>query len=179
MSDSVRPHRRQPTRLPCPWNAPGKNTGMGCHFLLQCMKVKSESEITLLCPTLSDPMGLQPSRLLRPWDFPGKSAGVGCHCLLPLGFYSLLNWRLAKSESTLQVRQVLLHEDNNFGLTHNIMKNHSLPWVLTTVGFINEPSMAPSMAFFLKPAAFFTSLNNRRVTLYSGNRSSWCVNCIS
>ena len=56
MSDSVRPHRRQPTRLPCPWDSPGKNTGVGCHFLLQCMKVKSESEVTQLCPTLSDPM---------------------------------------------------------------------------------------------------------------------------
>ena len=56
MSDSVRPHRWQPTRLPCPWDSPGKNTGVGCHFLLQCMKVKSESEVTQLCPTLSDPM---------------------------------------------------------------------------------------------------------------------------
>ena len=56
MSDSVRPHRQQPTRLPCPWDSPGKNTGMGCHFLLQCMKVKSESEVTQSCPTLSDPM---------------------------------------------------------------------------------------------------------------------------
>ena len=46
VSDSVRPHRRQPTRLPCPWNSPGKNTGVGFHFLLQCMKVKSESEVT-------------------------------------------------------------------------------------------------------------------------------------
>ena len=44
MSDSVRPHRRQPTRLPRPWDSPGKNTGVGCHCLLQCMKVKSESE---------------------------------------------------------------------------------------------------------------------------------------
>ena len=44
VSDSVRPHRRQPTRLPRPWDSPGKNTGVGCHFLLQCMKVKSESE---------------------------------------------------------------------------------------------------------------------------------------
>ena len=56
MSDSVRPHRRQPTRLPHPWDSPGKNTGVGSHFLLQCMKVKSESEIARLCPTLSDPM---------------------------------------------------------------------------------------------------------------------------
>ena len=56
MSDSVQPHRRQPTR-PCrTWDSPGKNTGVGCHFLLQCMKVKSESEVTQSCLTLSDPM---------------------------------------------------------------------------------------------------------------------------
>ena len=52
VSDSVQPHRRQPTRLPRPWDSPGKNTGVGCHFLLQCMKVKSESEVTQSCPTL-------------------------------------------------------------------------------------------------------------------------------
>ena len=56
MSDSVRPHRRQPTRLPRPWDSPGKNTGVGCHFLLQCMKVKKESEVAQSCPTLCDPM---------------------------------------------------------------------------------------------------------------------------
>ena len=56
MSDSVRPHRRQPTRLSHPWDSPGKNTGVGCHFLLQCMKVKSESEVSESCLTLSDPM---------------------------------------------------------------------------------------------------------------------------
>ena len=54
MSDSVQPHRRQPTRLSRPWDSPGKNTGVGCHFLLQCVKVKSESEVAQLCPTLSD-----------------------------------------------------------------------------------------------------------------------------
>ena len=47
---------QQPTRLPRPWDSPGKNTGMGCHFRLQCMKVKSESEVAQSCPTLSDPM---------------------------------------------------------------------------------------------------------------------------
>ena len=55
-SDSVQPHRRQPTRLPRLWDSPGKNTGVGCHFLLQCMKVKSESEVAQSSPTLSDPM---------------------------------------------------------------------------------------------------------------------------
>ena len=52
----MRPHRWQPSRLPRPWDSPGKNSGVGCHFLLQCMKVKSESEVVQSCPTLSDPM---------------------------------------------------------------------------------------------------------------------------
>ena len=60
MSNSVRPHRRQLTRLPRPWDSPGKNTEVGCHFLLQCMKVKSESEVAQSCPTRSDPMDCSP-----------------------------------------------------------------------------------------------------------------------
>ena len=82
MSDSVRPHRRQLTRLPHPWDSPGKNTGVSFHFLLQYMKVKSESEVSQSCLTLSNPMDCKPTRLLHPWDFPGKSIGVGCHCHL-------------------------------------------------------------------------------------------------
>ena len=53
---TLRPHRRQPTRLSCPWDSPGKNTGVGCHFLLQSMKVKSESEVAQSCPTLHNPI---------------------------------------------------------------------------------------------------------------------------
>ena len=60
MSDSVWPHRRQPTRLPHPWDSLGKNTGVGCHFLLQCMKVKSESEVAQSCPTHSHPRDYSP-----------------------------------------------------------------------------------------------------------------------
>ena len=56
VSDSVRPHRQHPTRLPRPWDSPGKNTGVGCHFLLQSMKVKRESEVAQSCLTLSDPI---------------------------------------------------------------------------------------------------------------------------
>ena len=56
MSNSVWPHRRQPTRLCRPWDSPGTNTGVGCHFLLQCMKVKNESEVAQSCPTLRDPI---------------------------------------------------------------------------------------------------------------------------
>ena len=67
MSDSVWPHRHQPTRLSCPWDSPGKNTGVGCHFLLQCIKVKSESEDAQSSPTLSDPMDC---------SLPGSSLGI-------------------------------------------------------------------------------------------------------
>ena len=56
VSDSVQPHGLQPTRLLRPWDSPGKSTGVGCHFLLQCMKVESDSEVTQSCLTLSDPM---------------------------------------------------------------------------------------------------------------------------
>ena len=60
MSYSVRPQGRQPTRLPHPWDSPGKNTGVGCHFLLQCRKVKSGSEVAQSYLTLSDPMDCSP-----------------------------------------------------------------------------------------------------------------------
>ena len=73
---TLQPHRRQPTRLPRPWDSPGKNTGVGCHFRVQCMKAKSQSEVAQSCPTPSDPMDFS-----LPWDLPGKSTGVGCHCL--------------------------------------------------------------------------------------------------
>ena len=60
MSNSVRPQRRQPTRVPHPWDSPGKNTAVGCHFLLQCMKLKREREVAQLCLTPSDPMDCSP-----------------------------------------------------------------------------------------------------------------------
>ena len=56
----VWPHRPQPTRLRRPWDSPGKNTGEGCHFLLQCVKVKSENEVAQSCPTLHNPMDCSP-----------------------------------------------------------------------------------------------------------------------
>ena len=90
MSDSVRPHRRQPTRLPHPWDSPGKNTGVGCHFLPQCMKVKSESEVVQSYPTRSDPMDC---------NLPGSSVhGIFQARVLEwgaIGYYSL-NWLKAQ-----------------------------------------------------------------------------------
>ena len=84
-------HRRQPNRLPLPWDSPGKNTGVGCHFLLQCMKMKSESEVTQSCPTLSDPMdcslpgssihGIFQARVLE-WGAIAFSISTSCCCCI-------------------------------------------------------------------------------------------------
>ena len=92
MSNSVRPHRRQPTRLPHPWDSPGKNTGVGCHFLLQCVKGKRESEVTESCLTLSNPMDCSPpgSSLrgifqARVLEWGAIASGYMCFNLLPGG----------------------------------------------------------------------------------------------
>ena len=79
MSDSVRLHRWQPTRLLRPWDSPGKNTGVGCHFLLQCTHAQSVASVM---SNSVQPYGQQSTRLLRPQDSPGKSTGVDCHFLL-------------------------------------------------------------------------------------------------
>ena len=79
MSDSVRPHRWQPSRLPRPWDSPGKNTGVGCHFLLQYMKVKSPSEVAQSCPTPSDPMDCSLPGSSIHGIFQARVLGVGCH----------------------------------------------------------------------------------------------------
>ena len=94
--DSVQPHRRQPTRLPCPWDSPGKNTGVGCHFLLQCMKVKSESEVAQSCPTLATPwtaayqapssMGFSRRKYWSGLPLPSPPT--------PLGYHKIPNWAL-------------------------------------------------------------------------------------
>ena len=98
MSDSVRPQRRQLTRLPHPWDSPGKNTGVGCHFLLQCMKVKSESEVAQSCPTRCDPMDC---------SLPGSSVhGIFQARTLEWGaisFSSALKWKV-KVKSLSHVR---------------------------------------------------------------------------
>ena len=105
MSDSVRPQRR----LPRPWDSPGKNTGVGCHFLLQCMKVKSESEVPQSGPSLSDSMDCSPPGSSVHGNSPGKNAGVGCYALLKgifptqgsnLHLSRLLHWQAGSLHST-------------------------------------------------------------------------------
>ena len=84
VSDSVRPHRRQPTRLRHPWDSPGKNTGVCCHFLLQCMKGESE-EVAQSCPTLSNPMDC---------SLPGSSIhGICSSNIIQNHYYILLEMR--------------------------------------------------------------------------------------
>ena len=72
---TVRPHRQQPTRLPRPWDSPGKNTGVGCHFLLQRMKMKSENEVAQLCSTLSNPMDCSLPIASVHWIFQARDWG--------------------------------------------------------------------------------------------------------
>ena len=97
ISDSVRTRRRQPTRFPRPWDSPGKNTGVGCHFLLQCMKVKSEREVAQSCPTLSDPMD---------WSLPGSSVhGIFQARVLELGAIPFTITQATKHELGFVLRQ--------------------------------------------------------------------------
>ena len=82
VSNSLRPHELQPTRLLRPWNFPGKSTGVGCHFLLQCMKAKSENEVAQPCLTLRDPMDFNLPGFSVHGIFQARITGVGSHCLL-------------------------------------------------------------------------------------------------
>ena len=101
VSDSVRPHSQQPTRLPCPWDSPGKNTGVGCHFLLQCMKVKSESEVAQSSLTSSDPMdcSLQASSIHR--IFQARVLEWGAIAFSGQGALACCNSGVAKSRTRL------------------------------------------------------------------------------
>ena len=74
---TLRPHRRQPSRLPHPWDSPGKNTGVGCHFLFQCMKAKSENEVAQSCLTLRNPMDCSPPGSSIPGIFQARVLGWG------------------------------------------------------------------------------------------------------
>ena len=121
MSDSVWPHRRQPTRLPRPWDSPSKNTGVGCHFFFQCLKVKSESEVAQLCPTLSNPMdrslrgssvhGIFQARVLE-WDkhceVITKIKSISISIILQLPFFFVVRTFKIYSFSKFQVYYIVL-----------------------------------------------------------------------
>ena len=110
MSDSVRPHRWQPTRLPHPWDSPGKNTGVGCPFLLQCKKVKSEREVTQLYLTPRDHMDCSP---------PGSSVYGICQArILEWGAIAFSNIWLVLAKSIYK-RLVLAKSIREFKKTGN------------------------------------------------------------
>ena len=85
VSDSAWPHRRQPTRMPHPWDSPGKKNWSGLPFPSPMHESEKWKWSRSVVSNSQRPHGLQPTKLLRPWDFPGKSTGVGCHCLLHTG----------------------------------------------------------------------------------------------
>ena len=123
MSDSVRPHRWQPTRLPRPWDSPGKNIGVGCHVLLQCMKVKSETEVTQSCLTCSDLVGCSPPGSSVHGIFQAKLLeGVAIAFLTPLKSYL--------PGDPLQVRLAIFIQESN-------SQFQWLPWLNFTKAPIN------------------------------------------
>ena len=112
MSNSLQPHRRQPTRLPRPWASPGKNTGVGCHFLLQCRKVKNESEVTQPCLTSSDPMDC---------SLPGSSIhGIFQARVLEWGAIALSNWLFSVSLPPLRPPCSLRHNNSEIRSINNL-----------------------------------------------------------
>ena len=140
MSDSVRPRRQQPTRLLCSWDSPGKNTGVGCHFLLQCMKVKSESEVTQSCPTLRNPMDC---------SLPGSSVHGICQA-------RVLEWgAIAFSESQTTQLQLgkrfqFLHPTGSFhfcALVYMIRGYYNLEFGLVGGNYIYK-SCPPKLSLF-------------------------------
>ena len=128
MSDSVRPQRRQPTRLPRPWDSPGKNTGVGCHFLLQWMKVKSESEVTQSCPTLSDPMDAYLGQFpwlpnlftnVPPVTRPHTHFSLGPKLVASMATHSsILVWKISWTEQPATGSQRVGHNWSNLTCTH-------------------------------------------------------------
>ena len=130
MSDSVLSHRRQPTRLPHPWDSPGKNTGVGCHFLLQCVKVKSESEIAQSCPTLSDPMDCSLPGSSIHGIFQARVHHVKCWAGINIARRNINNLRYSDdttltAESEEELKSLLIkvkEESKKAGLKLNIQK---------------------------------------------------------
>ena len=119
MSDSVRSHRWQPTRLPHPWDSPGKNTGVGFHFLLQCMKVKSESEVAQPCLILRDPMDYSP---------PGSSVhGIFQARVLEWGAIAFSGSMVSARQKDMGASQVVLMVKNAPANSGDLRDSGSIP----------------------------------------------------
>ena len=158
MSDSVRPNGRQPNRLPHPWDSPGKNTGVGCHFLLQRMKVKSESEVAQSCPTLSDPMDCSP---------PGSSAQfyAGGYIYLPeflaielLQTQVLILWQLAFSRPVRGVYSVFLVRQFYINVYCNVIRDINIPLTSAICYWLVAGCRSKCVPSTLKGMEFHTEL---------------------
>ena len=146
MSDSVRPHRRKPTRLPRPWDSPGKNTGVDCHFLLQCMKVKSQSEVTQSCLTLSNPMDCSPRDIL---NHPKPNPGILRDRILPPTWLSGFSSVQSLSCVRLFVTPWTAAHQAPLSITNS----------LSLLKFISIPSVMPSNHLILcHPLLFLPSI---------------------
>ena len=126
MSSSVRPHRQHLTRLPHPWDSPSKNTGVGCHFLLQCMKVKSENEVAQSCPTYSAYKLNKQGDNVQPWRTPfpvWNQSVVLCRVLTVASWpaYRFLRRQVRSSSSPIFWRIfqfVVIHTVKGFGVNN-------------------------------------------------------------
>ena len=143
MSDSVRPHGRQPTRLPRPWDSPGKNTGVGCHFLLQCMKVKIESEVAQSCPTLSDPMDCSPPGSSVHGIFQARVLGWGAIAFSLKSCYIDNILPTCKEGSNQEKAKLSLPPsiNNVTPLTRYLVTSAGFPWIICNWcrWFLNPP----------------------------------------
>ena len=146
MSNSVRPHRRQPTRLCRPWDSPGKNTGVGCHFLLQCIKVKRESEVTQSCPTISDPMVC---------SLPGSSIHGICQARV-LEWGAISNCPPADKKQLANNTHIFLTKRVYLGLRIT----RELPITFTGLKITHNPTVLPS------PLPVFQAFYQRKVGMY-------------
>ena len=135
MSDSVRPHRQQPTRLPGPWDSPGKNTGVGCHCLLECMKVKSESEVAQLCPTLSNPMDS---------SFPGSSVhGIFQARVLEWGAIAFSDPYMTTGKTIALIRQTFVGK--GMSLLFNMLSRLVITFLIRSKCLLTSWLQAPSV----------------------------------
>ena len=165
----MRPQRLQPTRLPRPWDSSGKNTGVGCHFLLQCMKVKSEREVAQSCPTPSDPMNCSPpgssiygifqARVLE-WVAIAFSALSSTSCFrgwimpLPTLLSPLMQMWILYGNGLIYTSRIcpLLHL---MGMTHKI-KHHSIQIIIIKWTHLCKLCLLPETTF----SNFFLSLSH-------------------
>ena len=115
----MRPHRQQPTRFPRPWDSPAKNTGVGCHFLLQSMKVKSESEVAQSCPTLCDPMDCSPPGSPVHGIFQARVLEWGAIAFSDKGIYVMIFRRSNNCVGSCQMFVVGCREEENICVIQN------------------------------------------------------------